>query len=453
MKLENVLKKFFVTALILGWPIIVNAASYREGNVINKTAQALDFTQIIDLSEEGVEGISFQAVLSTATQASETIVTGAKSTGSITVADYASLAEKKAQVTITISSNSTYALTNAIVTINGVPYRQGSEWTIGSSTRATATSLSNAIDAHPGMQSTHTLTTAALITASAAVVGSFANSWTVSSSTGAILVSAATLLGGQDNATIQIGTMVFTQGTDFNAVTSNGQTAENIENAITARTSLIIATRPHPNAIVFATATYNGYYDWPIIVSSRTALTVSGNGMSNGKISFIDVSTDIITYTGHGLQTGTAILFSTTAAQVAPGGLRNSVTYYAIRVDDNNYRLATSTTNAYAGTNIDITSLLLNSTSYTFAPLAYSGAANTGFYYSMSNDGVNFTTYTYVFPSFVPVIPSSFTYTGFSPQNAIWEYCDIAYKYLKVFFTGPTSGGLNFALKMFSRQK
>ncbi|HEY0251714.1 MAG TPA: hypothetical protein VGC41_09315, partial [Kofleriaceae bacterium] len=65
-------------------------------------------------------------------------------------------------------------------------------------------------------------------------------------------------------------------------------------------------------------------------------------------------STDQLAITGHGLNTGDgpgAVRNLSGAAGLAP--LAN---YYIIRVDANNVKLATSSSNALAGTAVDITS-------------------------------------------------------------------------------------------------
>lgn len=454
MKLANGLKKVFVTALVLGWPIVIHAGN-REGNVVNKSAQPIDFTQVIDLGDEPGNALSLQAIVSTVTLTTESIDTGSKSTGSITVVDYESLYANKAWVTITVSSPTSTALTDAVLTINGAPFREGKEWSIGSSTRATATSLSNAINGHYGFQSTHTLTAQAIITSSASTTGSFANSWAVTSSTPtALIVSAAKMSKGQDNASITIGTMTFVYGTDIATdATSVGTAAIDINDAIIARTSLILSTVNSGQAIVFCTSTYNGSaYNWPISVSSRTALTVSGNGLSMGLDTDVDVVNDQIYYPSHGLKTGTQILYHTNSGATTITGLTTGTTYYAIRIDDNNYKLATSSTLAVAGTTVAITGLVDAATAaYTIQPIAFS-TGSAGFYWGMSNDGTNFSTYTFISPNLATqVIPASFNYQGISTNTRMWDFSKVAYRYLKIYFTGPTSGGLDVIIRMFSR--
>jgi hypothetical protein len=73
-------------------------------------------------------------------------------------------------------------------------------------------------------------------------------------------------------------------------------------------------------------------------------------------ITAVNAATDTITITAHGLNTGDGFLAIYTAAGTYPGGLAPVTDYWAIKVDANNVKLATSSTLALAGTAIDITS-------------------------------------------------------------------------------------------------
>lgn len=67
-----------------------------------------------------------------------------------------------------------------------------------------------------------------------------------------------------------------------------------------------------------------------------------------------DATTDQLTATAHGLLTGDGPMLVMAAA--FPGGLAIDVPYWAIRVDADHIKLATSNSNAVAGTEINITS-------------------------------------------------------------------------------------------------
>lgn len=78
---------------------------------------------------------------------------------------------------------------------------------------------------------------------------------------------------------------------------------------------------------------------------------------ASATVTFVDgdvtTGTDTITITGHGLQTGDKVRLTTTG--VLPAGLALLTDYYAIRVDANSIRLASSQYNAEWGTPVDIT--------------------------------------------------------------------------------------------------
>ncbi len=445
------MKKIFkglLLALFLASPGILKAGgSIKEGNVIVKPAQGIDFTQSVDVSD--VDFLSMQAIYSDGTPVSHGTTGGSRSTGTITVSNFASLIAAKAQVTIRVSSNGPAALTGAILNINGALFREGIDWTIGASTLATAQSISIAINRNSGFQSTHTLTASAIITASAAVAGSAFNAYTITSSTPtAIILGAATLTGGQDNAVIQFPTLgvTMTQGTDWNASASNAVTALNISTSINNNailSPLIISSRPAVSSIIYASATFNGNFNYPISVSTPSALTVSGFGLIGGTDAEISSSTDRITHTNHLLTTGLAVLLSTNTGSAAPGGLTINTTYFAIYVDPNIYKLATTTTNAAAGTAIDITSLPVTVSSYTITPTPLVTAAGNGFFWQASNDNTNFS-------SLTSATISSVTYS--TAGNTIWDFQRFGYKYLRAVFTGPTRGAIALTVKQYGKK-
>lgn len=70
----------------------------------------------------------------------------------------------------------------------------------------------------------------------------------------------------------------------------------------------------------------------------------------------LDLATDTITYEGHGFETGDYVQYRD-GGGTAPAGLTDEDYYYAIRIDANNIRLATSEVNAAANTGVDITGL------------------------------------------------------------------------------------------------
>ena len=456
MKIGTVLKKVLV-ALLFSAPVFSWAGIY-EADVVTKTAQGADFTQVIDLANPVLRRVSMQATWADGTPGGlNSFNTGTRSTGAITVSNFASLAAANAQVIITISSNAASALTGAVLDINGAKFREGIEWAVGASTLATAQSLSNAINAHAGLRSTHTLTAQAIIYASASVTGSYYNSYSVTSSTPtALLLSASTLTGGQDNATIQFPSLgvTLTQGTEWNAVTSNAITAENIENAIGANstlTALFTSTHPTGASIVYSSVTLNGQIFIPISVSSRTALTLSnGVGLTGGTHGLINIVNDTITgVSTNTYPTGLKVLYSTTTGPII-GGLIPQTTYFVIHQDDTHMKLATSAANAIAGTAIDLLSMTTSSNSvHNLTPLSLSLASNTGFLWQASNDGVSYSTFTY--QSTTTAISSVTLSASNLSGTQLWDFGEIGYRYLRFLFTAPTNGGIALRVRQYGK--
>jgi len=68
-----------------------------------------------------------------------------------------------------------------------------------------------------------------------------------------------------------------------------------------------------------------------------------------------DSTTDHLTATAHGLNTGDGPVQVSNSGGGLPGGLATSTNYWVIKIDANTFELATSLANALAGTQIDIT--------------------------------------------------------------------------------------------------
>jgi len=99
-----------------------------------------------------------------------------------------------------------------------------------------------------------------------------------------------------------------------------------------------------------------------------TAITLSNNGSSYENVPTVFVNTpyrtipttgvnttaETITYTGHGLTTGDRIHYYH-GGSTAITGLTTDTTYYAIRVDADTFKVATTAENATAGTAINLT--------------------------------------------------------------------------------------------------
>lgn len=254
--------------------------------------------------------------------------------------------------------------------------------------------------------------------------------------TAALTVLSTTSLSGK---TITIDDVTLTFGSDISTGPATGNTTVIIATTVAAafQASELAGTIDfstaviHPDSVVVATATQPSAYA-PYLSASSTNTLWGWASLRGGVASDIDVSADTFAETNHGLTTGLKVLVSTSAGTI-PGGLTAGTTYYAIRLNDNSYSLASSASNAIAGTDIDIT-LITGSGTVTVTPLSLvlvTGTAdNTGFNWQASNDGENF----------FDLSLTSVTYS--SEGNYLWDLGEPMYRWLRMNFTAPTSGGL-----------
>ena len=88
----------------------------------------------------------------------------------------------------------------------------------------------------------------------------------------------------------------------------------------------------------------------------------------------VNTSTEVITITGHGIATGDTILYGNGGGTTL-AGLTDGTVYYAIKVDTNTIKLATSSSNATAGTAIDLTGTGNNAQTLTHGPFSINGGS------------------------------------------------------------------------------
>ena len=140
----------------------------------------------------------------------------------------------------------------------------------------------------------------------------------------------------------------------------------------------------------------------------------------------VDVTANTITITAHGFTTGLKIPLTGTNL---PGGL-SATDYWAIVVDANTIKVATSLANAVAGTAVDITTQG-TSVDATFTPVAL-GSSTVACY--ASNDGVNW------------VALTSQTTTISATGTSLFRLGEPDYRYLQIRFTAPTAGALTLTV-------
>jgi hypothetical protein len=161
------------------------------------------------------------------------------------------------------------------------------------------------------------------------------------------------------------------------AAPGSGTQAEATASISGGRVTLISVTDPG-----------NGYTSTPLVTVSNPKITF------NAATSLNDV-TEVISYTGHRLVTGDAVVYNN-GGGTSIGNLTSTSTYYVIKVDNDSLRLATSAINATNGTYINLTdgigsahTLTLTSGNATATAILGTGGEIVG--YSIDDPGIGYT--------------------------------------------------------------
>jgi len=422
-----------------------------NGNVANEACLTYDKTFDIDLNTAGpdtsdIDAISAQAVYSSPTVSAVDFTDGHVSTGSLTVVSTAALAAAAAHNTITVVSTaplsasaahntitvvSTNGLTGATLTINGIVLTEGKDWSNVQTASGTAKSISRAILNNFSIL-TATFTSGGVVYTTATASGSRGNAYTIVSSTPAALAAgAAAFSGGQDNAYLTLNGQLLRNGVEWTATTTASGTAKSISAAIMARASLsnLIQTTWTAAGVVSATSTATGgSTNYSLASSTPAALSVFAARMYGGLSSAYVLSAANVHVSAHGLATGLGVWFSTSSS-VGLSPLVCGTTYYAIRVDADNFELSDTSTGAIAGNYITFTSSSATpGNTFTVHPTAFAGTY--AFKWQASNDGTNF----------FDLSVTSVTYSA--PGTYGWDFSTTNYRYLRVNVDAGTGGGL-----------
>ena len=332
---------------------------------------------------------------------------------------------------------------NSSFNLNGISFPQGSTWVQTGQSSNTAISIAQTIDVLGSYVASTPTANSVLI--QCAVAGSFCNSTTLTSSTGALTVASAKFTGGQDAAFVSINGTRITVGTDLpvplaSSTTANVATA--FAAAINANTTLNqIVTAIGNSNIVFASGsiTTSGSTNYPLYSSTGT-LAVSSSTMLGGQNSAYKINTPQIAISSHGFATGEQVGFNTA---FPVGGLTSGTSYYVIALDANDIELATTSTGSIAGVFITLTSSsTVGPHTFTLSPLLTTGTAVLS--WAESDDCVNFST-----NSVTSTNVTIGTMTLVSPYPVTtygWDFGPTNYRCLRLTVTGPTtagSGGFN----------
>jgi hypothetical protein len=410
-----------------------------SGTFINNPAAAYTQRYSFNLANLDINQVTATVTYATATFQAATFTSGSVSTGSFTVASNVGLSTAVATNNIVVVSTTGNFHDSIVVPKRYEPgayvFLSGRDWNYGATTAATASSIAAALSTIPWLS----VNAAGSVVYSTAPVGSFYNTIPMTTNNPTNLtIATAKFQGGQDNASVTINGTTLQNVRDWNAGASASASATAIAAAINANTYL--SSFLHAQAIgsvVTATSTYAGTaYNFSLAVSTP-ALTAFNANMYGGTTPSWTLGGKTIAVPNHGWATGLALLYTKGGGNAVIGGLTDQTTYYAIVVDANDVQLASSLSNATAGTAITLTSssTLVTPQLYTLAPLAFA-AGSAGFQWQGSADGVNWTN----------LGLSSASYSAAQSGVISWTITPTtlaAYQYLGFSITGPTSGALN----------
>lgn len=245
------------------------------------------------------------------------------------------------------------------------------------------------------------------------------------------------------NKSIVVDGQTFTFGVEIATSSTAVGVATNTTAALNANTTLHAEINfttgvVSGKSVIFASATAVGAGAFDVYSSTPFALAWSGVHFENGLASDVAIAGDTITVSGHGYPTGLKVVLSTTVAVAVPTGLAYGGTYYVIVVDADHFKLASSTTNAVAGTAVDITALT-GGGGLRLTPSSIS-AGSAALKWQGSNDGSNWTdlnTTTY------PTV--SYSAAG----STLWDFgAAFNSRFIRAVLTGPTAGAVFWQLRL-----
>ncbi len=339
-------------------------------------------------------------------------------------------------------------LQNQTLTINGTIFKNAYSWNIPNTgpvtSSGTATSIANLISHVAGMRAS---AAGSVVYATATVVGTAANAFTITSSTpSAITVAHPTFTGGVDNAVITVDGVPLTQGIDWLKGGTVTQTAAAIAAAMNANSTLhSIVVSTNIAGVVFSTSTAVGTLsNYTLTTSTASRISVSNPTFVGGSDSSFTINAPTIAIASHGYATGAAVLLST-GGVAAPLPLINRTTYYVIAVDANDIELATTSARAFANQYLTFTSSSTTGPhTFTLTPLVFTGTP--GLQWAVSNDCVNYTNLT---QTSLGVSVSSLTIASpWTAGSTTWNLGPVNYQCLEAIVAGPTTGGLSLKVQI-----
>lgn len=436
------MKKILITisSLLLFSAVLVQAGRIvYNSKLVNEPALAYNNSYILDLgSSESPSGeidyLSMQAVYSSATISTVSLLDGKVSTGTLTVNSVATLSSAAASSYLTISS--TNGIRGMYLTYNGLRITEGSDWYWNYYSTNVAVSIKNAINT---MFTNVVASTGggSIVFATQTVMGTFGNNYKFASQLPA-KISTVAFSGGRDSCYVGVNGVYLQNGIDWTALATASATARAISNAFMANTSIssLITSTWTSGGVVFATSTVGLNTKYSLTSSNPVAISTSNGGkLYGGLATAISTNTSSFFKNSHGLTNGLQVLFT---GATPPSNLANQTTYYAIAVDVDHFKLASTLAKATTTVPTAIvisTQATWGDNTYTFAPLALSNTSIT-LNWQASNDGANWSNM-----AIEGVIVSTTT-----DDNTMWDFENLNCRYIKLNVTGITSGGLNLVV-------
>jgi hypothetical protein len=436
-----------ITALLAGLmlaAVSVWAASivYSE-KLIDEPALSYAQNYDLDLKTAGknhisIDSVAAQVVYSSATVAAVAFTDGKVSTGSFTVSSVANVLGAYATNSITVGSTST--LKTSYFVLNGRKFSNGYSWKTKATTLLTAADIATLAGKITDLGAVASSTN--VVTLTAETKGTAANAWTLTKYGAGLSVGAAKFSGGLAPAALTINGVTLTMGVDVSTTTvdTTSGTANAFVTAINANTSLAaLMTAALSGSDIVLTSKQVGVNAYTT-TSNIAGITAAHAAMTGGTASAYTRGLPTIYSVSHGLETGFQVKYTTATFDI--GGLTHGVTYFAIKVDADNFQLATTSTGAVAGGYIVLTSSsIAGPHTFTLTPVSIAGTF--GLEWQWSDDNENWTTIT----SSNGVTISSVTFaTPYTASSSMWDFGNINHRYLRAKTAVGTAGGMNLSV-------
>lgn len=354
----------FASAVMAATPV-----TYDQNFVDEAAGVAYSTTPVLDLSTNSIAALSVQASYSSVTFSAASFTDGSPSTGTISVptTTVANIAGVSATNTLGINNNAALALrastdtlnvttttdlSGRYFTLNGAVLRNPNDWSVGSSSIATAANIAAAINARVGGFSATSSGSTVTITANAP--GSAGNAYTLTTSTPAALAANSALFrGGLDAATLTIAGRVFIANVDWTVADVASNTAVNIKTLFNANAiSGIAASTTSASTVTFtvsAVGTAGNAYT--LVSSTQNALQVGSTTTFTGGQSPVVITiagtslTASVDFTPASTSSGTAKAISDAITANSTLNLLMSATWYMVSTSSVGVVSATTSAN------------------------------------------------------------------------------------------------------------